>query len=121
MQRSLYHTVVAHQSKYLRDGHGPRFRRCGSMSESRTSSGQSSPLIATEWLQRCLDDPRITVGKVVTASGHQAHTLAIALQPEAIAVVFDLVEPIRAGRDAGRSGGDAELKGLKHGPKIVAA
>ena len=27
------------------------------------------------------------------------------------------VEPVRAVRDDGRSGGDAELKGLKHGPE----
>jgi len=39
----------------------------------------------------------------------------IALQPEAVAVVLDLVEPLGAVRDDGRLGGDAELK---HAPKI---
>jgi hypothetical protein len=31
---------------------------------------------------------------------------------EAIAIVFDLVEPVRAGGDAGGLGRDTELKGL---------
>jgi len=34
------------------------------------------------------------------------------------AVVLDLVKPVRAVRDNGRFGGEAELKRLKHGPKI---
>jgi hypothetical protein len=39
------------------------------------------------------------------------------IQPEAIPVVFHFVEPVVADRDAGGLGRDAELKGLKHGPK----
>jgi hypothetical protein len=36
----------------------------------------------------------------------------VALQTEPIAVILDLVKPIGAGRDGGRSGGEAELKRL---------
>jgi hypothetical protein len=42
----------------------------------------------------------------------------IALNTPSIAVVFDLVEPVRAVWDDGRFGGKAEIKGLKHVPKI---
>jgi hypothetical protein len=41
---------------------------------------------------------------------------AVALQPEAIAVVLDLVEPVGAGGDDLRAGGDAELE---HASEIV--
>ena len=61
---------------------------------------------------------RKAVGPVVAAPGDQPHPVAIAFQPQPVAVVFHLVEPIRAGRDAGRFGCNAEVKSLKHGPKI---
>ena len=50
----------------------------------------------------------------VAAPGNQPPAVAIALQPEAVAVVLHLVEPLRADRDDGRSGGEAEIKRLKH-------
>jgi len=40
-------------------------------------------------------------------------------QPRAVAVVFDLVEPVRAVGDDGRSGGETELKPFKHAANIV--
>ena len=40
-------------------------------------------------LSRRLDNPRTAVGKIVAATGHQAHALAVALKPEAVAVVLD--------------------------------
>jgi hypothetical protein len=49
------------------------------------------------------------------APGDQAHAVAVALQPEAVAVIFHLVEPITAGGNSGRSGGDAKIK---HAAKI---
>jgi hypothetical protein len=52
---------------------------------------------------------------VVAASGDQSHAVAVALQPNPVAVVLDLVEPVRAVGDDGRSGGEAELK---HAGKI---
>jgi hypothetical protein len=45
----------------------------------------------------------------------------IALNTPSIAVVFDLVEPVRAVWDDGRFGGKAEIKGLKQAPKIGGA
>lgn len=39
-------------------------------------------------LQCCLDDPGIPIGPVVSAARDQAHAVAVALQAEAIAVVF---------------------------------
>jgi hypothetical protein len=51
------------------------------------------------------------------ASGDQAHAVAVALDAEAIAFVLDLAESVRAARNDGGLGGDAELKRLKHGPK----
>src|SRR4051794_11550594 len=51
-------------------------------------------------LARGLNDPWIPVGPVVAASGDQANAVAVALQPEPVAVVLDLVEPVRAGGDA---------------------
>jgi hypothetical protein len=38
-----------------------------------------------------LDDPGIPIGPVIAAPGDQACAVAVALQAEAIAVVFDLV------------------------------
>jgi hypothetical protein len=38
-----------------------------------------------------------------------------------VAVVFYLVQPIRAGRNAGRFRGEAEVEGAWHGAKIGAA
>ena len=67
-------------------------------------------------LERGLHDPRIPIGPVVAAPGNQPHAVAIALQPEAVAVVLHLLEPLRADRDDGRSGGEAEIKRLKHVP-----
>jgi hypothetical protein len=49
-------------------------------------------------------DPRIAAGPVVAAARDQAHTLAITLKAQAIAVVFDLVQPVVAVSDDGRSG-----------------
>src|SRR6516165_3351757 len=66
-------------------------------------------------LQRRFDDPRIAVAPVVPAAGDQADAVAITLQAQPVAVVFDLVKPVRAGGDAGRPGGDAELE---HAPEI---
>ena len=58
-----------------------------------------------------LDDPRITVGKVVVAACDQPHASVVALQAQPVAVVLDLVEPVRTGGDDGRLGGDQKSKG----------
>jgi hypothetical protein len=66
-------------------------------------------------LQRRLDDPRETLGPIVAATGDQPHTIAVALQPERIAILLDLVQPIEAGRDAGGLGRKADR--FKQEPK----
>ena len=65
-------------------------------------------------LQRRLDDPRVAAGPVGAALGDQAHLVAVALQPQPVAVVFDLVEPVRTGGDDGGFGGEAEFEGAGH-------
>lgn len=54
------------------------------------------------------------VGPVVAATGDQAQAVAIALQAEAVAVVFHLMEPVGAGGDGSRFRGEAEIKLVKH-------
>ena len=46
-------------------------------------------------LARCLDNPRVAVRPVVATARNQAHAFAVPLQPEAVAVVFDLMQPVR--------------------------
>jgi hypothetical protein len=45
---------------------------------------------------RRVDDPRVSAGPVVAALGNQADVVAVSFQPEAIAIVFDLMQPVRA-------------------------
>lgn len=54
-----------------------------------------------------LDDPRITAGPVITVAGEQAHPITVALNDQAVAIVFDFVDPVRVRRDLGAAGGDA--------------
>jgi len=46
-------------------------------------------------LQRGLDDPGIALAPVITAARDQPHAIAVALDPQPVAVILDLVEPIR--------------------------
>ena len=71
-------------------------------------------------LQRRLDDPRIALAPVITAARDQPHAIAVALDPQAVAVILDLVEPIRTAGDLDAASGNAELKRLKHSPEIGA-
>jgi hypothetical protein len=68
-----------------------------------------------------LDDPQISSGPVAAATGDQPHPHPVALKTEAVAVIFHFMQPIRAGRNAGRSCGEAEVEGAWHGAKIGAA
>jgi hypothetical protein len=52
---------------------------------------------------------RITIGPVVTVAGEQPDPLSVALHDQAVAVLLDLVNPIRTGRNLGRAGRDAGL------------
>jgi hypothetical protein len=40
----------------------------------------------------------------VPVAGEESHPLVLALDDQAIAIVFDFVNPIRAGRDLGAAG-----------------
>ena len=67
----------------------------------------ASPSITNRFcyvLQRSFDDPTIALSPVMVAPRDQADAIAVALSAEAETVVFDLVEPVVAGRDglAGR-------------------
>ena len=48
---------------------------------------------------RGLDDARIALGPVVATFGDQPYAVAVALQAQAVAIAFDLVEPVWAGLD----------------------
>jgi hypothetical protein len=48
---------------------------------------------------RGVHDPRVPVGPIVPVAGEQVHPVAIPLDDHAEAVVFDLVQPLSAGRD----------------------
>src|SRR6516165_9969564 len=69
-------------------------------------------------LQRRLHDPGISFCPTIAAACDQPYAVAIALNAETEAVLLDLVKPFRAGGNYGSSGGDAELKRLKHETKI---
>ena len=45
-------------------------------------------------LQRGVDDPRIALGPVIAIAGDQAHAVAIALDAQAVAVIFYFVKPV---------------------------
>jgi hypothetical protein len=50
-------------------------------------------------LQRGLDDPRIAPRPVMTIAGEQPHAIAVAVNEQAEAVVFDFVGPVRGRKD----------------------
>ena len=60
-------------------------------------------------LQRGFDDPGIALGPVVAVAGEQPDPVAVALQAQAIAVIFDFVQPAVPVRDGGRFDGNAEF------------
>jgi hypothetical protein len=66
------------------------------------------------------DNPRIALSPVVAVARDQPHAVAVALQPQPVAVVLPFMEPVRAVRDDGGLGGDAERKGLKKAAYIGA-
>ena len=64
--------------------------------------------------QRGLNDQRIAVAPVVAVAGEQPHALALALDDQAVAVVLDLVDPLRPVRDLGAAGRNAGLEQITH-------
>jgi hypothetical protein len=58
-------------------------------------------------LQRGLPDQGVALGPVVAVAGEQPYALALALDDQAIAVVLDLMEPLRPGGNLGSARRDA--------------
>ena len=72
-------------------------------------------------LQGGLGDPWESLGPVIAAAGDQPHPISVPLDADAEAVVLDFVKPFWSVRDGGGFGRNAELKRLKHAPKIGAS
>lgn len=75
-----------------------------------TTASPSSTKCFCLILRAALDDPGIAAGPIVAPARDQAHAVAVALQAEAIPVVFYLVKPIGAVRDCCALGRQAKLK-----------
>ena len=55
-------------------------------------------------------DQRKPIAPVVAVAGPQPHALAVALDDQAVAVVLDFVDPLRAVRDFGRRGSGCKVQ-----------
>jgi hypothetical protein len=62
-------------------------------------------------LQRRFHDPRIAVCPVIAATGDQADAVAVAVQPEPVGVVLDLVESVGPFKSRQKSLGPSGLFG----------
>ena len=60
----------------------------------------------------------VSLGPVVPVAGEETHGLALALDAQAIAVIFDFVDPVRPGRHHLGGGRQAEFESGKHGVEI---
>ena len=60
-------------------------------------------------LQRGFSNPGKSPGPVVTSARNQPYPVAVALDPKAIAVILDFVEPFGASGNLGPGHRDAEL------------
>src|SRR6516162_7493686 len=67
---------------------------------------------------RRLHNPGISLGPVITAARDQPHPIPVTLKADAEAVVLDFVKPLRACRDLGCVGRQAELERLEHAAQI---
>jgi hypothetical protein len=61
-------------------------------------------------LQGGLDDPRITVSPVVPVACQQPDAIAITVNDQAKAVIFDFVNPLRTSRHLGAASRDGGLE-----------
>ena len=75
-------------------------------------SSTASPSITNEL--RGLGDQRKPAAPIMAVAGPQPHAIALALDDQAVAVVLDLVKPVRAGGDFRSALGMQGFKGL-HG------
>jgi hypothetical protein len=60
------------------------------------------------------------LASVITAARNQTHAIAVALDPQAIAVVLDLVEPVWAAGGVDPASGNTKFKRLEHRTQIGA-
>jgi hypothetical protein len=59
-----------------------------------------------------LDDPGIPLDPVVAVAGNQLHAIGVAFDAQPIAIIFDLVEPVRGRWNFGAASGDTKMKSL---------
>src|SRR4029450_7822030 len=81
-----------------------RRRECSPLKSEMqsTPSSTASPSTTNEVHlvpQRGFHDQRVTIAPVIAVSGEQPNALALALDDQAIAVVLDLMKPVRPGRN----------------------
>lgn len=69
-------------------------------------------------LQRRLDDPGEALRPVMAGPGDQPHGFALALDAQAVAVIFDFVNPVGTSRHGLCRRGQAELERFQHGQQI---
>jgi hypothetical protein len=69
--------------------------------------------------ERRFDNQRITFGPVMAVAGQQAGALALALNDDAIAILFDFVNPVRSRRDLGAPTGNARLILTQHDTLLI--
>jgi hypothetical protein len=66
-------------------------------------------------LARSFDDARVALRQVVPASGYRPHAITITLKAQPVAVVFDLMKPLRSRRDGLCHVGKQNSNALKMG------
>jgi hypothetical protein len=55
---------------------------------------------------------RIAIGPVIAIAGKQSRAIAIAFDAQPIAIIFDLVEPVRGRWNLGAASGDTKIERL---------
>ena len=69
-------------------------------------------------LQRALDNPGKAVGPVVAVARQKTHPFVIPDDDQPVAVILDLMEPFRSGRDRPACSRNAGRIGASHVPQI---
>ncbi len=61
-------------------------------------------------IPRGLNDQRVPIAPAIPVASEQPHALALALDDQAVAVVFDFVDPVGPRRNLGSAGRDARCE-----------
>src|SRR4051812_47298493 len=103
----------------------PRRRACANAAREvrdAVDAEQPQPHLDDELLlavlRRRLDDPGETLRPVMAVPGDQPHAFALALDAQAVAVIFDFVNPVGISRHGLCRRGQAELERFQHGQQI---